>query len=122
MLARSSLFARFAASAAALAASISSSVRLRSVMSSAIPTIRRKLWIDGVDPSISPVVKLQTGPSRNFLVSRADINHCRRVWLHNKKHFTDILHQLAEHFCTLLQSVLCSFPLGDVNEGYYRTN
>ena len=80
------------------------------------------LWMDRVDPSIGSVVKLQTGPSGNFLVGRADINHFRRVWRHKKKDFTDILHQLAEHFCTLLQSVLCSFPLGDVNEGYYRTN
>jgi hypothetical protein len=55
-----------------------------------------------VNPGIGPVVEFLTLPSKNFLVSRADISHSRRIWRYNERDFPDVLNQLAKHFRTLL--------------------
>src|SRR5260370_2495320 len=73
-------------------------------------------WMNRVDPSISLVVKFLTRPSKNFLLSRTDISHSRRIRRYNKKDFRDVLRQLAKHFLPLLQGVLCSSALGDIDE------
>src|SRR6202051_4624902 len=79
-------------------------------------------WRNQVDPGIGPVVKFLTLPSKNFLGSRADISHSRRIWRYNERDFPDVLSRLAKDFRTLLERVLCPSTLGNVDESCHRAN
>src|ERR1700730_5239829 len=79
-------------------------------------------WINRVNPGIGPVVKFLTRSPKHFLVSRTDISHSRRVRGYNEKGFPDVLRQLGKHLLPLLERVLCSPALGDVDKSYYSTH
>src|SRR5580658_4169079 len=79
-------------------------------------------WMNRVNPRIGPVIEFQTRPFKNFLISSTNIDHSRWIWRQNVKNLPDVLRQLAKHFLTLLQGVLCPSALRDVDESYYCTN
>jgi hypothetical protein len=78
-------------------------------------------WVNRVNPGIGTVIEFLTLPSKQFLVSRADVNRSRRIWRYDRK-TSRMFSANSRNISSLCCNACSASAFGDVDESYHRTN